>query len=86
MGAEGRLIQLAAPPRILTSDVEWRLVVQCRLFDCALHALGRSAVDGQIDHLVEGEDLHGVELPIVDGLQATGHTEAGSLNNVPASE
>lgn len=51
-----------------TSYVEGSLTVQCVVLARVVHGHGAATVNGQVHHLVKGHQLHGVELPVVDGL------------------
>lgn len=33
-----------------------------------VHGHGTATIDGEVHHLIEGHQLHGVELPVIDGL------------------
>lgn len=58
--------------QVLTSHVEGGLAVQCVVLAEVVHGHGAAAIDGEIHHLVEGDQLHSVELPVVDRLRTGG--------------
>lgn len=66
---EGRL-QLQPGLQVLTSHIEGGVAVQGVVFAEVVHGHGAAAIDGEINHLVKGDQLNCVELPIVDRLSA----------------
>lgn len=56
------------PHQPRTPDIEWGLAVQRVVLARVVHGHGAATIDGEVHHLVEGHQLHSVELPVVDGL------------------
>lgn len=54
--------------QVLTSHIKGGLAVQCVVFAKVVHGHGTPAIDGEIHHLVKGDQLNSVELPIIDRL------------------
>ena len=50
----------------LTSHIEGGLAVERVVLAEVIHGHGAAAIDGEVHHLVEGDQLNGVELPVVD--------------------
>ena len=51
----------------LTSHIEGGLAVERVVLAEVIHGHGAAAIDGEVHHLVEGDQLNCVEVPVVDG-------------------
>lgn len=54
--------------QVLTSHIEGSLTVERVVFAEVVHGHGAAAIDGEIHHLIKGDQLNGVELSIIDRL------------------
>lgn len=56
--------------QVLTSHIKRGLAVECVVLAKVVHGHRAAAINGEVNHLVKGDELDSVELPIVDGLSA----------------
>lgn len=52
--------------QVLTSHIEGGLTVEGVMLAKVVHGHGAAAIDGEVHHLVKGDQLNSVELPVVD--------------------
>lgn len=52
--------------QVLTSHIEGGLAVERVVLAKVVHGHGAAAIDREVNHLVKGDQLNSVELPIVD--------------------
>lgn len=51
---------------VLTSHIEGSLAVERVVLAKVVHGHGTATIDGEVHHLVKGDQLNSVELPVVD--------------------